>query len=98
MKFKRLEKHCARQKEIHEQMRAANASILKDVELKQLMAAEANARAEAVDNRVVEMQRQYVEMQKQFAELQEEVTRLKNQQSVNQEELCKTLVSKLFQT
>ena len=56
MKYKRLEKYCARQKEIHEQIREANASILKDAELKQLMAAKANARAEAADNRVIEVQ------------------------------------------
>ena len=76
MKFKRLEKYCARQKEIHEQIREANASILKDAELKQSMAAEANDRAKAAETRVTEMQKKHAEMQKQLTEVQEEVNRL----------------------
>ena len=98
MKYKRLEKQHARQKEIHERIRETNASILKNVKLKQLMAAESNARAEAADKRVIEVQAQHAELQKKLANLQDEVTRLKDHQSVNQGELCQAVVTKLFQT
>ena len=70
MRYKRLEKHCARQKEIYEHIREANVSILKEAELKQLMAAEANARAKATDNQVTEVQTQHSELQNKNAELQ----------------------------
>ena len=70
MKYKCLEKHCARQKDIHEKIRKANESILKEAELKQFLAAEANARAEAAGNRVTELQRENTELQMENAKLQ----------------------------
>ena len=105
MKYTRLKKSYARQKEIHEQIREANVSILKDIEIKRAMASEANTRAEAAEKRVSDMEKQTVELQRQNADLQEknsellrEVTRLKDQQSDCQGELCQTVVTKLFQT
>ena len=49
MKYTRMEKSYARQKEIHEQIREANMSILKDIEMKRALISEANTRAEAAE-------------------------------------------------
>ena len=49
IKFKCLEKYCARQKEIHEQIREANVQFLKDLKYQKSLFLEADRQALEVE-------------------------------------------------